>query len=183
MAELRRRLGRHSAISLKQRQDLHLERSWFLVRVVARRVRLCTVAFHRPRSGVLGPAVNAHGARRGDVDSAVHHLPQHRLDRYIIYRNVGWIDTHYPLIVPRILHSVFAIFLLWQFFKSIPQELEDAAEIDGASTFQIYWKIMLPQVKPALAAVGIFGFWTRGTTSSDRCFSSTRPGTRRCQSH
>jgi len=40
--------------------------------------------------------------------------------------------------VPRILHSVFAIFLLWQFFKSIPQELEDAVEIDDASTFQIY---------------------------------------------
>jgi ABC-type glycerol-3-phosphate transport system permease component len=77
---------------------------------------------------------------------------------YIIYRNIGWIDTHYPLIVPRVLHSVFAIFLLRQFFKSIPQDLEDAAEIDGASTFQIYWKIMLPQVKPALAAVGIFGF-------------------------
>jgi ABC-type glycerol-3-phosphate transport system permease component len=77
---------------------------------------------------------------------------------YIIYRNIGWIDTHFPLIVPRVVHSVFAIFLLRQFFKSIPSELEDAAEIDGASTFQIYWKIMRPQVKPALAAVGIFGF-------------------------
>jgi multiple sugar transport system permease protein len=77
---------------------------------------------------------------------------------YIIYREIGWIDTHYPLWVPRVLHSVFAIFLLRQFFKQIPQDLEDAAEIDGASTFQIYWRIMLPQVKPALAAVGIFAF-------------------------
>src|SRR5215213_4008593 len=77
---------------------------------------------------------------------------------YIIYRNIGWIDTHYPLWVPRVLHSVFAIFLLRQFFKQIPKDLEDAAEIDGASTFHIYWRIMLPQVKPALAAVGIFAF-------------------------
>lgn len=77
---------------------------------------------------------------------------------YLIYKNIGWIDTHYPLWVPKVLHSVTATFLLRQFFKQIPVELEDAARIDGASTFQIYWRIMLPQVKPALAAVGIFSF-------------------------
>jgi ABC-type glycerol-3-phosphate transport system permease component len=57
-----------------------------------------------------------------------------------------------------VLHSVFALFLLRQFFKQIPRDLEDAARVDGASTFQIYWRIMLPQVKPALAAVAIFSF-------------------------
>ncbi len=77
---------------------------------------------------------------------------------YIIYRNIGWIDTHYPLWVPKVLHSVTAIFLLRQFFRQIPMDLEDAARLDGASTFQVYWRIMLPQVKPALAAVGIFAF-------------------------
>ena len=87
---------------------------------------------------------------------------------YIIYRNMpwwlgglpdsGWINTHYPLWVPRVLHSVFATFLLRQFFTQIPQELEDAARSDGANTFQIYWKIRLPQVRPALAAVAIFAF-------------------------
>jgi ABC-type glycerol-3-phosphate transport system permease component len=77
---------------------------------------------------------------------------------YIIYREIGWIDTHFPLWVPRVLHSVFAIFLLRQFFKQIPQDLEDAARLDGASTFEIYWRIMLPQVMPALAAVAIFTF-------------------------
>lgn len=77
---------------------------------------------------------------------------------YIIYREVGWVDTHYPLWVPRVLHSVFAVFLLRQFFMQIPQDLEDAARLDGASTFEIYWRIMLPQVTPALAAVGIFAF-------------------------
>lgn len=77
---------------------------------------------------------------------------------YIIYKNIGWIDTHYPLWVPKVLHSVTAIFLLRQFFRQIPMDLEDAARLDGATTFQVYWKIMLPQVKPALAAVGIFAF-------------------------
>lgn len=77
---------------------------------------------------------------------------------YIIYRQIGWVDTHFPLWVPRVLHSVFAIFLLRQFFKQIPQDLEDAAILDGASTFEVYWRIMLPQVMPALAAVGIFTF-------------------------
>jgi len=77
---------------------------------------------------------------------------------YIIYKNIGWIDTHYPLWVPKVLHSVTAIFLLRQFFRQIPMDLEDAARLDGASTFQVYWRIMLPQVKPALAAVGIFAF-------------------------
>lgn len=77
---------------------------------------------------------------------------------YIIYRDMGWIDTHYPLWVPKVLHSVFATFLLRQFFKQIPLDIEDAARVDGASTFEIYWRIMLPQVKPALAAVAIFAF-------------------------
>lgn len=77
---------------------------------------------------------------------------------YIIYREVGWVDTHYPLWVPRVLHSVFAVFLLRQFFLQIPRDLEDAARLDGASTFEIYWRIMLPQVMPALATVGILAF-------------------------
>jgi ABC-type glycerol-3-phosphate transport system permease component len=77
---------------------------------------------------------------------------------YIIYKNIGWIDTHYPLWVPRALHSVFAVFLLRQFFKQIPRDLDEAARIDGASTFRIFWQIMLPQVKPALGAVSIFTF-------------------------
>jgi multiple sugar transport system permease protein/sn-glycerol 3-phosphate transport system permease protein len=77
---------------------------------------------------------------------------------YIIYRDIGWIDTHYPLWVPRVLHSVFAIFLLRQFFMQIPMDLDDAARLDGASSFEIYWRIMLPQVTPALAAVAIFTF-------------------------
>ncbi len=87
------------------------------------------------------------------IPSIVYLIPQ-----YILFRNFGWIDTHYPLWVPRVLTPVIGTFLLRQFFKSLPQELEDAARIDGASTFRIYWNIMLPQVKPGLAAVGVFTF-------------------------
>jgi len=77
---------------------------------------------------------------------------------YITFRNIGWIDTHYPLWVPGILASVSSIFMLRQFFMTIPRELEDAARIDGCTNFGVYWKIVIPQVKPALAAVGIFTF-------------------------
>jgi ABC-type glycerol-3-phosphate transport system permease component len=87
------------------------------------------------------------------IPGIVYLIPQ-----YIIFRDLGWLDTHYPLWVPRVLTPVYATFLMRQFFKTMPQELEDAAKIDGASLFGIYWRIMLPQVKPALAAVGVFTF-------------------------
>lgn len=87
------------------------------------------------------------------IPGIVYLVPQ-----YIMYRQIGWIDTHYPLWIPRVLTPVFGTFLLRQAFRVIPRELEEAAKIDGASTFAIYWRIMLPQVKPALAAVGVMTF-------------------------
>lgn len=80
------------------------------------------------------------------------------LPQYLLFLDIGWIDTHYPLWVPRVLTPVIGTFLLRQSFKTIPNELEDAARLDGCSTFQMYWRVMLPQVKPALAAVGILTF-------------------------
>ncbi|MEZ4683854.1 MAG: carbohydrate ABC transporter permease [Caldilineaceae bacterium] len=87
------------------------------------------------------------------IPGIVYLIPQ-----YIIFRDLGWLDTHYPLWVPRVLTPVYATFLMRQFFKTMPQELEDAAKIDGCTLWGIYWRIMLPQVKPALAAVGVFTF-------------------------
>jgi multiple sugar transport system permease protein len=87
------------------------------------------------------------------IPGIVYLIPQ-----YIVFQNLGWIDTHYPLWVPRVLTPVFATFLMRQYFKTMPRELEDAARVDGASTFGIYWRIMIPQVKPALAAIGVFTF-------------------------
>ena len=77
---------------------------------------------------------------------------------FVIMKYLGWINTHYALIVPAFFGSVFGTFLLRQFFMGIPNELEDAARIDGCSPWDIYWRIMLPLAKPALATLAIFAF-------------------------
>ena len=79
---------------------------------------------------------------------------------YLLFRNLGWLDTYRPLIVPSWFGgSAFYIFLLRQFFLTLPTELDDAAKIDGANLFTIYWRILLPLCKPALASVAIFSFF------------------------
>jgi multiple sugar transport system permease protein len=77
---------------------------------------------------------------------------------YIIFSKLGWVDSFLPMIIPAFFGSPFYIFLLRQFFMCIPRELEDAALIDGANRLQILWKIIVPNAKPALAAVAIFNF-------------------------
>lgn len=77
---------------------------------------------------------------------------------FILFKTFGWLDTFKPLIVPAYFGVPFHIFLLRQFFLTIPKELEDAARIDGCSTYRIYWNIMLPLARPALATVAIFSF-------------------------
>lgn len=76
---------------------------------------------------------------------------------FILVRELKWLDTYNALIIPMIF-SAYGTFLLRQFFKTIPFELEDAAKIDGCSYWRIYWNIMLPLSKPALATLGIFVF-------------------------
>lgn len=78
--------------------------------------------------------------------------------QFLIFRYLGWYNTLIPLWVPSFLGSAFFIFMLRQFMKSIPKDLEDAAKIDGCGYLGIYWRIMLPLIKPALAAVAIFTF-------------------------
>lgn len=77
---------------------------------------------------------------------------------FLIMRAFGWVDTHYPLIVPSFFGGAFGTFLLRQFFLTIPFELEDAARIDGATRFGIYWRIFLPLGKPALATLALLAF-------------------------
>ncbi|MCZ7543161.1 MAG: carbohydrate ABC transporter permease [Anaerolineae bacterium] len=78
---------------------------------------------------------------------------------FVIFSRLGWIDTFLPLTVPQFFGGgAFNIFLLRQFFRTIPEELSDAARIDGATEFGIYWRIMLPLAKPALITVAIFTF-------------------------
>ncbi len=78
---------------------------------------------------------------------------------FVGYTRLGWIDTYNPLVLPAFFGgSAVYIFLLRQFFMTIPTDLDDAARIDGASEFAIYWRIILPLAKPALATVAIFTF-------------------------
>ena len=76
---------------------------------------------------------------------------------YIVVRGFGWIDSYWALVVPAIADA-FSIFLLRQFFQELPQELVDAARIDGCGWFAIYWRIALPLVKPALVTAGLLAF-------------------------
>ncbi|MBM7785436.1 carbohydrate ABC transporter permease [Tenggerimyces flavus] len=81
---------------------------------------------------------------------------------YVLFKVMGLIGSYAPLIIPQFLGSAFFIFLLRQFFMTIPNELSDAARVDGAGEFRIFWQIMLPLVKPALAVVAVFtwlGTW------------------------
>ncbi|MFD1861566.1 carbohydrate ABC transporter permease [Planococcus chinensis] len=80
------------------------------------------------------------------------------IPQYVLFANLGWINTYYPLIVPAFFGSAFNIFLLRQFYMTIPTELIEAAKIEGASHFYIWWKIGLPLTKPAIATVAIFSF-------------------------
>lgn len=78
---------------------------------------------------------------------------------YILYKNLGWIDTFLPLTLPAFFGGgAFYIFLLRQFFLTLPKEMEEAARIDGASSWDVFWRIILPLSKPALATVAIFSF-------------------------
>jgi ABC-type glycerol-3-phosphate transport system permease component len=80
------------------------------------------------------------------------------IPRYIEFRKLGWIDTWWPLIVPNFFGNAFFIFLLRQFFRTIPRDLSDAAKVDGASELRIFWQIILPLSRPALTVVAIFTF-------------------------
>ena len=76
---------------------------------------------------------------------------------YVFYARLGWVNTYLPLIVPKLVVP-FGIFMLTQFFKSIPKELEEAAYMDGASRFRTYWNVAIPLSRPALITLAIIQF-------------------------
>jgi multiple sugar transport system permease protein len=77
---------------------------------------------------------------------------------FAIFKWLGWIGSYKPLVIPAFFGSAFNIFLLRQFFLTIPAELSDAARIDGCTEFGIYWRVVLPLARPALATVALFTF-------------------------
>jgi multiple sugar transport system permease protein len=80
------------------------------------------------------------------------------IPQYVLFTSIGWGNSFAPLMVPAWFGWPFFIFLLRQFFMTIPKELEEAARLDGASTFGIFWRIILPLSKPALATVAVLAF-------------------------
>jgi multiple sugar transport system permease protein len=85
-------------------------------------------------------------------------FPVTLIPTFLIFRDLGWINTPHPLTWPAFCGNAFFIFLLRQFYLTIPEELSSAARIDGASEFQIYWLVILPLARPALAVVALFTF-------------------------
>ena len=91
-------------------------------------------------------------------------LPHHVLvvPQYVLFNSLGWINTPWPMIVPKLLATeAFFIFLMVQFMRGIPRELDEAAKIDGCSAYGIFWHVILPLSRPALVTTAIFSFiWT-----------------------
>ncbi|MGF7049391.1 multiple sugar transport system permease protein [Paenibacillus sp. DS2015] len=81
--------------------------------------------------------------------------------QYIIFTKLGWVNSILPLVVPSFFGMPFFIFLMVQFIRTIPGELDDAAAIDGASKFRLYLQIIMPLLKSSLATAAIFSFYWR----------------------
>jgi multiple sugar transport system permease protein len=77
---------------------------------------------------------------------------------FMIFSKIGWVNTLRPLIVPLFFGDAFSIFLLRQFMLTIPRDYDEAALIDGSSRFGVFWRILLPQIRPALIVVAIYQF-------------------------
>ncbi|WP_312170952.1 carbohydrate ABC transporter permease [Microbacterium sp.] len=81
------------------------------------------------------------------------------IPQYIIFAQLGWVNTYLPLFVPAFFATnAFYIFLMVQFMRSLPMELQDAAKIDGAGAFRTYWNVIMPLTVPAMATIAIFTF-------------------------
>jgi multiple sugar transport system permease protein len=80
---------------------------------------------------------------------------------FLLFKELNWLGTYKPLIIPAFFGNSFFIFMMRQFFRAMPEELADAARVDGASELMIFWKIMLPLVRPAVIVMAVFTFlWT-----------------------
>lgn len=83
------------------------------------------------------------------------------IPQYIMFNRLNWINTFYPLIIPKFFGGAFFIFLIMQFIRGLPLELDESAEIDGAGRLGTFWWIILPLIRPAMITSGLFSFyWT-----------------------
>lgn len=80
------------------------------------------------------------------------------IPRFVLFNNMGWVGTFLPMTVPSFFGGAFNIFLIMQFIRGIPRDMDEAARIDGCSWFDIFWRIILPLIIPALVTVGVLTF-------------------------
>lgn len=108
-------------------------------------------------------------------------LPAHALliPQYVLYFNLGWVNTFLPLVLPKFLATdAFFIFLMVQFIRGIPRQLDEAATIDGCGPFRIFLRIVLPLLTPALVTTVIFTFiWTYNDFLGQLIYLANSPGT------
>jgi oligogalacturonide transport system permease protein len=98
-----------------------------------------------------------------------------RLPQYLMFKEFGWLDTYLPLIVPSAFATdTFFVFMLVQFLRGIPRDMEEAAQIDGCNALQLLWHIIVPLLKPALISVVVFQFiWTMNDFMGPLIYLST----------
>jgi len=82
------------------------------------------------------------------------------IPEFLLMVRLGWLDTYLPLIVPSLMIGAFGTFLLSEFFQTVPRDLEDAATLDGAGVFGVFWHVFLPAARPALASLFVIAFIT-----------------------
>jgi multiple sugar transport system permease protein len=81
------------------------------------------------------------------------------IPQYVMFNKLGWVNTHKPLIIPAFFGTPFFVFLLMQFIRGIPLELDESAKIDGCGRYGIFLRIILPNLKPPLVTAAIFAFY------------------------
>ncbi len=107
-------------------------------------------------------------------------LPWHvtTIPRYMLYNSFGWVGTYYPIIVPKFLAAdAFFVFLLVQFIRGLPRELDEAATIDGCNRVGIFFRIILPLVVPAMVTTALFTFLWTWDDFFNQLLYLTHPGT------
>ena len=98
-----------------------------------------------------------------------------RLPQYLVFKEIGWLDSYLPLIVPSAFATdTFFVFMLVQFLRGIPRDMEEAAQIDGCNALQLLWHIIVPLLKPAIISVIVFQFiWTMNDFMGPLIYLST----------
>lgn len=82
------------------------------------------------------------------------------IPQFLIMRAFGWVDTPWAMIVPGLFGSAFGTYLMRQFFRTLPAELEEAAIVDGCTTWQVFWRVLLPHTRPGLMVLGVLTWIT-----------------------